>query len=85
MLSGTGVFQTGLKNRNDCRDSVILVCIQKAFISPKSNKTHFRNSNFDFCGTFLVNKHFSVVKDALDASGYKTHAQMVLEHPSTDK
>ena len=52
---------------------------------PNLTKLTIRNSNFDFCGTFLVNKHFSVVKDASDASGHETRAQMVLEHPSTDK
>ena len=37
------------------------------------------NSNFDLCGTFLVNKHYCVVKDASDARGFKIPAEMVLE------
>ena len=44
------------------------------------------DSNFDFCTTFLANKHCCVVKDALDANGYllKWFLSLML-HPGIDK
>ena len=44
-------------------------------------------TQFDLVESFLVNKHYCVVKDTLDASGFKVYTRILLElmlDPSTD-
>ena len=44
-----------------------------------SVKNKYGNSAFNLCRTFLINKHYCVIKDASDVSGFKIPTKMVLE------